>query len=195
MKSLSPTAIFDSIGNMKKSNIILTGFMGTGKSSTGRLLARKLGYEFIDTDQLIQTRQQLSIPEIFAEQGEEAFRRMEAEAAAELATREGLVIATGGRLMLDADNAATLGNSGIIFCLTADIEELILRLSSETARKRRPLLQNCDNLSAYVRKLLAERSPAYQHFQQIDTTGKKPYQIAAMLAYKIRNKYQHKQGL
>ena len=82
-------------------NIIFTGFMGTGKTTVGKMLAEKLGREFIDTDDLIEERQGLSIPEIFDQLGEAAFRKMEAEIAKELGQSKGLVISTGGRLMLD----------------------------------------------------------------------------------------------
>lgn len=170
---------------MQRPNIILTGFMATGKSSTGRVLARKLGYEFVDTDQLIELRQRRTIADIFTDQGEAAFRRMEADIVDELSTREGLVIATGGGLMLDASNAKKLGDSGKVFCLAASKAEILKRLSSKTARKRRPLLANCD-LDAHISNLLIERGPAYQDFDQIDTTGKKPYQVAAILARRVK---------
>ena len=169
---------------MSRPNIILTGFMGTGKSSTGKVLARKLDYEFVDTDTLIQSRQQRTIPEIFEMDGEAAFRQMEAKIAVELAEKEGLVIATGGRLMLDSSNVSALERSGKIFCLVADTEELIVRLSSKNARTRRPLLHNCDDFAEHIKTLLAERGPAYKRFEHIDTTGKKPFQVAAMLAKK-----------
>ena len=161
-------------------NIILTGFMGTGKSSTGRVLARKLKYEFIDSDSMIEMQQGCSVAEIFSLQGEAAFRRLEAKAAEELAHRNGLVIATGGKLMLDSTNARILGDTGRVFCLTATEDEIIRRLSSKTARQRRPLLKDVD-LPTHVKNMLEDRAPAYLRFEQIDTTGKKPYQIANMM--------------
>ncbi|MCW8860479.1 MAG: AAA family ATPase, partial [Deltaproteobacteria bacterium] len=83
---------------MRKTNIILTGFMGTGKSTLGRLLAKRLGYEFIDTDTEIEKRIGQTIAELFQEQGEGVFRQYEAELVQELAQQQGLVIATGGGL-------------------------------------------------------------------------------------------------
>lgn len=160
--------------------------MGTGKSSTGRILARKLSYDFVDTDNLIQSRQGQSIAEIFTAQGEAAFRQMEADIAIELANEQGHVIATGGRLMLDGNNAETLEKTGRVFCLTADAETLIKRLSSPHARKKRPLLQSCEDLGQYISQLLNERGPAYQRFEQIDTSHKKPFQIAALLTKKMQ---------
>ncbi len=172
---------------MTRPNIILTGFMGTGKSSSGRVLARKIGYEFIDSDTMIEMQQGMSVAEIFSQQGEAVFRQLESCAAAELAQREGLVIATGGKLMLDTDNAAPLTKNGKVFCLTATAEELTKRLSSKSARQRRPLLHEVD-LEQYISDLLRERGPAYQKFQQVDTTGKRPYQVANMIIGFLRNK-------
>ena len=107
---------------MKKDNIVLTGFMGTGKTTVGQLLAQQLDYKFVDTDVLIQERTGKSIPEIFEEKGEAAFREMEAALACELAARQGIVISTGGRMMLDSANAATLSSSGRVICLVATPE-------------------------------------------------------------------------
>src|SRR5512143_2336464 len=98
-----------------RTNIVLTGFMGTGKTTVGRLLAAQLGYEFVDTDVLIEARLGRPISQVFAELGEAAFRQMEADLAQELANREGLVISTGGRLMLDPANVAALSRQGRVF--------------------------------------------------------------------------------
>ncbi|MGH9134897.1 MAG: shikimate kinase, partial [Ilumatobacteraceae bacterium] len=99
-------------------NIVLTGFMGTGKTTVGRLLAEQLGFEFVDTDQVIEQRHG-AIAEVFRVMGEDAFRRIERELAAELADRERLVISTGGRMMLDPQNVASLSRNGRVFCLVA----------------------------------------------------------------------------
>ena len=103
---------------MVDDNIILTGFMGTGKTTVGRLLAERLGREFVDTDDLIVARAGRPIADIFNDDGETRFREWEAQVAGELAGRRGLVIATGGRLMLDPDNAAALGATGPVLCLS-----------------------------------------------------------------------------
>jgi shikimate kinase len=145
---------------VKKSdpNIILTGFMGSGKSTVGRLLAQQLQFEFIDTDDLIETRDGRSIATIFSEEGEPFFRRLEAQIAWELSARRGLVVATGGRLMLDPDNAAVLGGTGAVFCLVASAEEIVARLANEPGlrplldvphpiRRMRELLQQRESLS------------------------------------------------
>jgi 3-dehydroquinate synthase len=156
-------------------NIIFTGFMGTGKTTVGKLLAEKLGREFIDTDQLIEERQGLSIPEIFDQLGESAFRQMEADIARELGQRKGLVISTGGRLMLDPANVAALSVTGRVFCLVATPQEILSRIESDTDH-RRPLL-DVPNPGEQVVELLRERKKGYQRFLKMATDATRPNDI------------------
>ncbi|MCP4361165.1 MAG: shikimate kinase [Chloroflexi bacterium] len=155
-------------------NIVLTGFMGTGKTTVGQLLAEKLGFTFIDTDALIEARDGRPITDIFAQSGVAAFRQMETAVALELAGRTNLVISTGGRLMLDPVNAAALTKNGRVFCLTAAPKE-ILRRVEETSK--RPLL-NVPNPATRIQSLLAQREAAYGRFTQIQTDGKTAVQVA-----------------
>ena len=148
-------------------NIVLTGFMGTGKTTVGRLLAQQLGYEFVDTDQIIEERHG-KIGELFRSAGEEAFRRIERELASELADRERLVIATGGRMMLDPQNVASLSRNGRVFCLVATPDEIFDRVVHDSSRVERPLLSVPDPRQRIV-ELLAERSPDYRRFAQLTT--------------------------
>lgn len=164
-------------------NIILTGFMGTGKSTTGRLLAGALGLGFVDTDEVIETRAGRTIAAIFHEEGETRFRDRERELAAELAGQRGLVIATGGRLMLDPVNAAALGQTGPVFCLTAPVEEIVRRAAA--GEGQRPLLAGPDP-EARIRVLLAERAPFYARFRPIDTGGKHAGAVAEEIIGLIR---------
>jgi shikimate kinase len=159
---------------MSKRNVVLTGFMGTGKSTVGRLLAARLGYEFVDTDELIAIRSGRSIPDIFSQDGEQAFRRWESHVSQTLAGRKGLVIATGGGLMLDSDNAVALGEGAHVFCLTAEPEEIVARLANTDGD--RPLLDG-PNPAMQIRKLLAQRADRYGRFPQVDTSGKNSQQI------------------
>jgi shikimate kinase / 3-dehydroquinate synthase len=165
---------------MKK--IVLTGFMGTGKSSVGRLLAQQTGHRFVDTDEWIEARTGLTIAQIFEQRGQATFRRLEAEAAVELAAEEDLVIATGGRLMLDPANALDLGSDAFVFCLTAAPEEILARLEHDLAR--RPLL-DVSRPEARIRQLLEERAEKYGRFYQIDTGGKQVEEVAAEILAEI----------
>lgn len=151
-------------------NIILTGFMGTGKSSVGRLLAARLGFTFVDTDAVIESRCGQAIHEIFRDRGEPAFRALEAALAEELGAGDRQVIATGGRMMLDSANAAALSRDGLIFCLWATPEEILERLSGPSTAVR-PLLEGPDS-EARLRSLYAERRAGYAQFTPVTTSGK-----------------------
>lgn len=164
-------------------NIVLTGFMGTGKSTVGRLLAERLGYEFVDTDALIEQRHG-PIPKIFRERGEGEFRRLERDVADELAGRERLVISTGGRLMVDAVNAARLGATGDVFCLTASVDTILSRVTADDSPVERPLLAGAD-VRRRITELLAERASAYAGFDQVDTDGRRPIEIVEEIVERI----------
>ena len=155
-------------------NIILTGFMGTGKSTVGKLLAQRLQRPFTDTDALIVARDGRSIAQIFAEDGEATFRNWERTVALELAQQQGLVIATGGRLMLDEANAEALAATGQVFCLTADPQTIFERIKDDVER---PLL-NVPNPAARIAQLLELRRELYGRFSQISTDGKTAVQVA-----------------
>ncbi len=152
---------------MLQPNIILTGFMGTGKTTLGRLLAERLGYEFIDTDTLIEAQIGQTIAELFQTEGEAAFRKLESKLVEELAQKEGLVIATGGGLVLDPKNVAILSESGQIICLTASPEEILARVSKQ--QDVRPLLQEEDP-QAKIIELLQQRDSTYRQFPQLSTS-------------------------
>jgi shikimate kinase / 3-dehydroquinate synthase len=164
---------------MEKSNIVLTGFMGTGKTTVGQLLARQLGYDFVDTDVLIEQRTGKTIPEIFEQMGEAAFRKMEADLARELANRQGVVISTGGRLMLDPDNAAALARTGRVFCLVATPEEILDRVTKDSDHER-PLLEVSDPMERIV-ELMRDRKADYGRFAQMQTSRKSPDMVSRNL--------------
>ena len=154
-------------------NLVLTGFMGTGKTTVGRILADRLRYAFVDTDEIIESRAG-PIPEIFQRDGEEGFREMERSVARELAGRSGLVIATGGRMMLDSECAACLEPVSDIVCLTASADTIIERVGDTT---RRPLLDVPD-APRRVRELLAKRAEKYGRFIAVDTEDRSPDEVA-----------------
>ena len=161
--------------NGKKSdyNITLTGFMGTGKTTVGRMLAESLGFEFVDTDALIEETSGKGIPEIFATMGEGAFRQLEQEAAQALAQKRGQIISTGGRMMLDPANKAALEPTGPIFCLVASVDEIFRRVTADAEGIERPLLKG-DDPKGRIESLLAERRDLYGQYPQIDTEGLTP---------------------
>jgi shikimate kinase/3-dehydroquinate synthase len=159
-------------GNLR--NLILTGFMGTGKTSVGQEIARRLGCEFVDMDALIQAREGLTVADIF-ERGEAHFRRLEASVCRELAAQAGQVIATGGGALIPDENREILSASGPIVCLTASPNEILRRL--EGARDR-PLLDVPDRRGR-IAALLAERAKTYRRIPlQVDTTGLTVAQVA-----------------
>lgn len=139
-------------------NIALIGFMGTGKSSVGRLIADQLRYVFVDTDELIETRAGKSISTIFAEDGEASFREREREVVVELASRNRSVISTGGGLGADEQNLASLKEHALVVCLWASPGKVWERVRTQT---HRPLLREADPL-AKIRQLLAAREPCYK---------------------------------
>jgi shikimate kinase len=138
-------------------NVVLLGFMGTGKSTTGRLIADRLGLGFVDMDHEIERRDGRVISAIFATSGEAYFRDRESEVARELAGRSGLVIAAGGGVVLNPDNTRVLGVTGVLVCLTARPETILERVGR---KKTRPLLLEADPL-ARIRQLLAARQALY----------------------------------
>ena len=152
--------------------------MGTGKTSAGRLLAKRSGRDFEDTDEMIVERTGRNIADIFGEDGQAAFRSMERRIARELAGRKNLVIATGGRLMLDPLNATLLGPQNIVICLIAEPWEILARLASDGGR--RPLLETPDPEKRVI-ELLAERSEGYGQYHQIRTSNQTVEAVAGEL--------------
>jgi 3-dehydroquinate synthase len=155
-------------------NIILYGPPGAGKSTVGKELAARLGRYFADSDPLIEKHAGRSIPKIFSQLGEAEFRRIESEVCAELAGRANIVIAVGGGALLNPNNRAALERSGLVICLRAEPNELLVRTASAT----RPLLDG-DNPAEQLAALLKARRYLYDSFPaQFDTTNKTVAQAA-----------------
>jgi len=156
-------------------NLILTGFMGTGKTAVGQDLARRLARVFLDMDALIAEREGMGVAEIFGQQGEARFRRLEGELCQELAAKQNLVIASGGGSLIPDANREILGASGQVVCLRASIDEIMHRLERVHDR---PLLDAPDR-EARIAALLAQRAEAYGRIPlQVDTTGLTVTQVA-----------------
>ncbi len=159
-------------------SLILTGFMGTGKTSVGRVAAQRLGLPFVDMDAEIEARAGKPIPLIFSEDGEDAFRRLERAFCEELASQtRSAVIATGGGALVDPANRATMMQVGTVICLSCDADE-ILRRVQHTQDAERPLLDVTEPKDA-IKQLLDIRREAYAAIPwQIDTTGLTVDQVA-----------------
>ena len=160
---------------MTRPNIVLTGFMGTGKTSAGRIVAQSSGRSFIDTDDLIVQRAGREIADIFEQHGEAAFRAMERQVARDLSGQSDLVIASGGRMMLDPVNQLLLSRNALVYCLVASPQEILARLSFD--ERRRPLLE-VPKPYEQVRDLLAERAEGYGQFPQVDTNRRRIKEVA-----------------
>ncbi len=160
---------------MKKENIILVGFMGTGKTTVGQMVAERLGRPFIDMDTIIEERAGKKISDIFANEGEAHFRRLERDLVRELCRKWEQVIAPGGGIVLNPDNIRDFDETGMVICLLAEPEAILERVGKES---HRPLLETDDKARA-VTDLLNKRRPFYHAIpQQIDTTHLSAAEVA-----------------
>lgn len=166
--------------------VVLVGPMGAGKSTIGRLLARELGYQFLDSDRLIEERCGANIPWIFDVEGEDGFRQRETAMLAELAEKEGIVLATGGGAVMKPENHACLRKGAKIIYLRTSIEQQVERTRKD---RNRPLLQN-DNPEAVLRNLFAIRDPLYRQLADIviHTDRKSPRLVVRQLINRLNPK-------
>jgi shikimate kinase len=148
-------------------NIVLVGFMGTGKTTIGKTLARLLQWSFVDTDRLIEDKENLAVSEIFRRHGENYFRSIEKGIVRTVSQEGRQVIAAGGGVMLDAENVENLKKNGILVLLTASPETIMKR----TGGARRPLLNVDTNRIEEIKRLLAERDVSYRKADVIVSTN------------------------
>jgi shikimate kinase len=150
-------------------NLVLIGFMATGKSTVGRECARILGLRYRDSDRLVERRAGKNVATIFAEDGELAFRAMEASAIRTLAAANPVVLSTGGGAPMDPMNVDRLRRTGFVVLLWAEPDVILARVGNPVSR---PLLSGSDDPEARIRGLLAEREPIYRAGADvvIDTT-------------------------
>jgi shikimate kinase len=139
-------------------NIFLVGPMGSGKSTIGRKLAKKLKRSFYDSDAEIEQRTGANIPLIFDIEGEKGFRKRESKIFDELTGLSNIVLATGGGVVLSSENREILSNRGFVIYLKADLEQLVKRTAKD---QKRPLLQSSDP-EAQLQKIITEREPYYE---------------------------------
>jgi shikimate kinase len=166
----------------KISNIALVGFMGAGKSSVGRLVADQLRFTFLDTDDVLVSRAGKSITEIFAQEGEAAFREKECALVQELVLRTRTVIATGGGLPVNPANLASLKTHALVMCLWASPEKIHDRVGGQS---HRPLLSDPDAL-ARIRTLLAAREVFYR---QADVLVNTEFRSLREVAHQVIHQY------
>lgn len=169
-------------------NIILTGFRGSGKSSVGRELARRLGLEFVDTDEQVEQLAGMTIAEIFETGGEARFREYEKQAVLEARAGKGQVIALGGGVVENPELVTAVRKAGVVVLLTAPAEVLHERIErdKETARMR-PALTGSTGL-AEVKELLARRHAAYRDSADltVDTAAMTPGEVAQEIERMLR---------
>lgn len=149
-------------------NIILIGFMGSGKTTVATALANRLKMKYVSTDDLIEKKEKRTINEIFIRSGEEYFRDVESDIVRSLCSVENAVIDAGGGIVLREDNIANLKSAGIVVCLTADEETIFERTKKY---KHRPLL-NVDDPKRKIKELLYKRKALYAKADHVVDTGK-----------------------
>lgn len=155
---------------MKHLRVILTGFMGTGKTAVGEKLAKRLGFQFLDTDLMVEEVTGKSITELFEEDGELAFRDWEKKMVKKALEKDKVVIATGGGAIVDPENLKLMKDKGIVIGLSASPEAILQRVAG---METRPLLRSKDQLKK-IEALLSHRSPYYRKADKIvDTTMKR----------------------
>jgi shikimate kinase len=161
-------------------NLYLVGFMGTGKTTVGRAVAARLGFAFVDSDHEIERRCGREIPEIFAAEGEAAFRRMERDFVEGGHASSRTVVACGGGLVVQPGMAAALRRRGVVVCLHASVATILARTAR---RKNRPLLAVADPEDR-IRKLFAERDPIYRRAGTLILTDRRP--VREVVAHVVR---------
>ena len=168
--------------------IFLIGFMGSGKSTMGRALALKLSMTFIDLDSYMEKKYSRTIPQIFAEEGEDGFRKKEREVLKEVAAFDHVIIATGGGAPCFFDNMELMNNCGFCIFLDVDVSSLVNRLTH--AKTERPLImgKSPDELRAFIEQMMKKRRPFYEKARYI-VKGNEifPDQVIGLIKYNSNN--------
>ncbi|WP_396622560.1 shikimate kinase AroK [Marinobacter sp. W-8] len=166
--------------------VVLVGPMGAGKSTIGRLLAKELGYRFLDSDRIIEERCGANIPWIFDVEGEDGFRQRETSMLDELSNEVGTVLATGGGAVMRAENHGLLKKNAVVVYLKTSIDQQVERTRKD---RNRPLLQN-DDPEGVLRRLFAIRDPLYTELADIVmfTDRKSPRLVVRQLVNRINPK-------
>jgi shikimate kinase len=158
-------------------NLFLVGPMGAGKSAVGRQLARLLHMDFVDSDEEIERRTGVDIPFIFEKEGEDGFRKRESKVIDDLSARQGVILATGGGVVLDPENRSHLGARGYVVYLHTTVEQ---QLDRTRRGRHRPLLENGDRRQV-LEELMRVRDPLYREIADmtVETDGRRVKEVAA----------------
>jgi shikimate kinase len=173
-------------------NLFLIGLMGAGKTTVGKILAKRLHWPFFDSDHEIEARTGVRIPIIFEIEGEEGFRNREVETIAELVSMRNVVLATGGGAVLRAENQRALKENGTVIYLRANVDDLYERTKHD---RNRPLLQTADP-KAKLQALFEQRDPIYRQLADvvIDTSRQNVNSLVAQLERKLQAHLQQQQN-
>lgn len=176
---------------MTEKNIVLVGFMGTGKSSVGKILAKRLGRVWVDVDLKIEEKEKRKIADIFEKEGESYFRKVEKEVVQTVAAEKNLVITTGGGVVLDSANMEALKAKGLLVALLATPETIYQRVKDS---KHRPLLKAVDKMGE-IRRLLGQREAFYAKADaSFHTDGKSATQVADAVMRALENEEEFEFG-
>ncbi len=173
-----------SLDELQTQNIFLVGLMGAGKTSVGRLLSRRMGKVFYDSDHVIEDRTGVKIMVIFDIEGETGFRSRERDVIKELVGKKGIVLATGGGSILDSENRQHLKNNGIVIYLHASVGELVRRTNNDS---KRPLLRT-KNVKAKLEGLYIERDPLYRSIADLifETKNQSVAELVQRVTFSIK---------
>ncbi len=177
-------------------NIVLVGYRCSGKTTVGKILAHDLGRQFVDTDRLMEEKAGLSVHSYVSQHGWRDFRRIEREVVEEIASKDNVVIATGGGVVIDQENVKALKKIGWVVWLHTDATVIRDRMRKEgKAGKLRPSLSGADTLDE-IDQILQERRPFYEHASDytVDTNGQSPQKAAQVIMRALSRRDKNHQG-
>ncbi len=177
-------------------NIVLIGYRCSGKTTVGKLLARDLEKKFLDTDRLIEEKMGLSIHSHVSQNGWRVFRRVEREVVETIASRDALVIATGGGVVIDQENVRNLRKNGWVVWLYTGVPVTRERMkNAQNSGELRPTLSGADPLDE-IDQILQERKPLYEHASDymVDTNGQSPQEVAQVIMRALSRRDKNHQG-